>query len=207
MKKILTAACLFCFLLFTLGGCAEKEAQGNSSPNMDYDATKKMLIDILKTDDGKKAMSDVLTDQSMKKHLLFDQEMIKQTIEKELLSKKGEKFWEESFKDPKFAATYAKSMKKEHEKLMKDLMKDPAYQAEVMKILKSPEIGKKLLEVANSPEYRKEVKKIMMETFQSPLVKAQVAEMLKKAAHEEIDQSMKKGGAKGGTQDKGEKKS
>ncbi|KSU78485.1 spore germination protein D [Fictibacillus enclensis] len=189
--------CLFCFLLLALSGCAQNEAQGSSPQNMDYDATKKMLVDILKTDDGKKAITDVLSDEKMKEQLLLDQALIKQTIEKELLSPKGEKFWQQAFKDPKFAAAYAKSMKTEHEKLMKGLMKDPAYQQLMMNILKSPEMGKEVLDLSNSPQYRKEVKKIMMETFDSPLVRAQLSEMLQKAAHDEIDQSASKKGSQG----------
>lgn len=189
--------CLFCFLLFAQSGCAQNEAQGSTSQNIDYDATKKMLVDILKTDDGKKAIKDVLSDEKMKEQLLLDQQLIKQTIEKELLSPKGEAFWKQAFKDPKFAAAYAKSMKPEHEKLMKGLMKDPTYQQQVMNIMKNPQIGKELLDLTNTPQYRKEVKKVMLETFDSPLVRAQLSEMLKKAAHDEIDQAASKKAAGG----------
>ncbi|SFF12803.1 spore germination protein D [Bacillus sp. OV194] len=192
--------CLFCFLLFALSACAQNEAQGSSSQNIDYDATKKMLVDILKTDDGKKAIKDVLSDEKMKEQLLLDQALIKQTIEKELLSPKGEQFWKQAFKDPKFAAAYAKSMKPEHEKLMKGLMKDPSYQQQIMNIMKDPKMGQELLDLANSPQYRKEVKKVMMETFDSPIVRAQLAEMLQKAAHDEIDQATSKKGQQGGQQ-------
>lgn len=46
-----------CFLLLSLTACAPKT---QSSSNMDYDETKKMVVDILKTDDGKKAHSTVI---------------------------------------------------------------------------------------------------------------------------------------------------
>ncbi|MDN4076147.1 spore germination lipoprotein GerD [Fictibacillus terranigra] len=192
--------CLFCFLLFALSACAQNEAQGSNNQNIDYDATKKMLVDILKTDDGKKAIKDVLSDEKMKEQLLLDQALIKQTIEKELLSPKGEQFWKQAFKDPKFASAYAKSMKAEHEKLMKGLMKDPAYQQQIMNIMKDPKMGQALLDLANSPQYRKEVKKVMMETFDSPIVRAQISQMLQKAAHDEIDQAASKKGQQGGGQ-------
>jgi spore germination protein D len=181
---------LFCIILAALSGCAQKEAQG--STQTDYEATKKMLVDLLKTDEGKKAIKEVLSDKEIQQEMLIDQEIVKQTIEKQLLSEKGQKFWQKLFKDPKFTAAFAKSMRKEHEKLMKDLIKDPAYQAEVMKIMQNPKIAQKLLELVDTQQVKTEMKKVMLETFESPLVQAQIQEMLKKAAHDEIDQSISK---------------
>ena len=142
MKKIYMF--FFCIILTgALSGCAQNEAQGSSQ--MDYQTQKKMLVDLLKTDEGKKAIKEVLSDKEIQQEILIDQEVIKQTIEQQLLSEKGEKFWQKQFKDPKFSAAFAKSMRKEHEKLMKDLMKDPQYQAEVMKIMQNPQMAQKLL--------------------------------------------------------------
>jgi spore germination protein D len=206
MKKPWMVFLLFCSLLLSSSGCAQKEAQGSSQ--MDYEATKKMLVDLLKTEDGKKAMMDVLSDEKMKQQLLMDSDVIKKTIEEQMLTEKGKKFWTDLFKDPKFAAAYAKSMKQEHEKLMKDLMKDPDYQAAVMKIMQNPKMGEKLLELVNSQPVRKEMKKVMLETFESPIVKAQISEMLKKAAHEEIDETLsKKGGGGGGEEQQAQESS
>lgn len=180
---------LFCISLAALSGCAQ-EAQGSSQ--VDYEATKKMLVDLLKTDDGKKAIKEVLSDKEIQQDILIDQQVIKQTIEQQLLSEKGQKFWQTLFKDPKFSVAFAKSMRKEHEKLMKDLIKDPQYQAEVMKIMQNPQMAQKLLALVDTQPVRKEMKKVMLETFESPIVQAQIQEMLKKAAHEEIDQSISK---------------
>jgi spore germination protein D len=181
---------LFCIMLAALTGCAQNEAQG--STQIDYDTTKKMIVDLLKTDEGKKAIKEILSDKEIQQEMLVNQEVIKQTIEQQLLSEKGQKFWEKQFKDPKFSAAFAKSMRKEHEKLMKDLIKDPQYQAEVMKIMQNPEMGEKLLALVDTQPVRKEMKKVMLETFESPIVQAQIQEMLKKVAHEEIDQSLSK---------------
>ncbi|MCM3734022.1 spore germination lipoprotein GerD [Fictibacillus nanhaiensis] len=188
MKKIYIF--LFCVILTALSGCAQNEAQGSSQ--IDYEATKKMLVDLLKTDDGKKAIKEVLSDKEIQQEILIDQEVIKQTIEQQLLSEKGQKFWQTLFKDPKFSAAFAKSMRKEHENLMKDLIKDPQYQAEVMKIMQNPQMAQKLLGLVDTQPVRKEMKKVMLETFESPIVQAQIQEMLKKVAHEEIDQSISK---------------
>ncbi|KZE68200.1 spore gernimation protein GerD [Fictibacillus phosphorivorans] len=185
MKKIYIF--LFCISLAALSGCAQ-EAQGSSQ--VDYEATKKMLVDLLKTDEGKKAIKEVLSDKEIQQDILIDQQVIKQTIEQQLLSEKGQKFWQTLFKDPKFSVAFAKSMRKEHEKLMKDLIKDPQYQAEVMKIMQNPQMAQKLLGLVDTQPVRKEMKRVMLETFDSPIVQAQIQEMLKKAAHEEIDQSI-----------------
>jgi spore germination protein D len=181
---------LFCMMLVGLSGCAQNEAQGNTQ--IDYEATKKMLVDLLKTDEGKKAIKEVLSDKEIQQEILIDQEVIKQTIEKQLLSEKGQKFWQALFKDPKFSVAFAKSMRKEHEKLMKDLIKDPQYQAEVMKIMQNPQMAQKLLALVDTQPVRTEMKKVMLETFESPIVQAQIQDMLKKVAHEEIDQSISK---------------
>jgi spore germination protein D len=181
---------LFCIILASLTGCAQNEAQGSSQ--MDYETTKKMFVDLLKTDEGKKAIKEVLSDKEIQQEILIDQEVVKQTIEQQLLSEKGQKFWQTLFKDPKFSVAFAKSMRKEHEKLMKDLIKDPQYQAEVMKIMQNPQMAQKLLGLVDTQPVRKEMKKVMLETFENPIVQAQIQEMLKKVAHDEIDQSISK---------------
>ncbi|MGC4378221.1 spore germination lipoprotein GerD [Fictibacillus sp. Mic-4] len=196
MKKKTWIVVLFCFLLFAINGCAQNEAQGVT--HTDYEATKKMLVDLLKTEDGKKAIKEVLSDEKMKQQLLLDQNIVKMTIEQQLLSEKGQKFWENAFKDPKFAQTYAKSLKKEHEQLLKSLMNDPAYQQQMMKILQNPNMAKKALDLVHTTQMQNEMKKVMLETFKSPLIKAQISDMVTKAAHEEIAQT--------GEKEKGEKK-
>ena len=83
----------------------------NTSEEMDYEKTKKMVVDILKTDDGKKAIQDVLSDEGIKSELIMNQDIVTKTVEETLASDKGKKFWEKAFKDPKFTAAYAKVFK------------------------------------------------------------------------------------------------
>lgn len=75
-----------------------------------------MVVDILKTDDGKKAIKELLNDDAMNEALVIDQDAIKGTIEKTLTSKKGEEFWKNIFEDTDFAEALPKlfrqSMKK-----------------------------------------------------------------------------------------------
>ena len=65
---------------------------------MDYEKTKKMVVDILKTDDGKKAIQDVLSDESVKSELIMNQDIIKKTVEETLASDKGKNFGKKPLK-------------------------------------------------------------------------------------------------------------
>ena len=91
-------------LFIICSGCSNN----NTSGDMDYEKTKKMVVDILKTDDGKKAIHDVLSDESIKSELIMNQDVVTKTVEETLTSPKGKQFWEKAFKDPKFTAAYAK---------------------------------------------------------------------------------------------------
>ncbi|WP_100404133.1 spore germination lipoprotein GerD [Bacillus sp. FJAT-42315] len=189
LKMTLPLLLLVCLLSACGGGTPPT---GNAQ--MDYEATKKMVVDILKTDDGKKALQEMMKDEKVKQQLVMDQKVVSQSIEQTILSDKGEKFWKEAFKDPAFAAAVAKSMKKEHEALLKSLMKDPQYQAMMLDILKDPEYEKNVTKLLKSKEYRKHLQTVMNETFESPLYQAKIQEILLKAAEEQAKDKEKESG-------------
>ncbi|QED45988.1 spore germination lipoprotein GerD [Cytobacillus dafuensis] len=173
-------------------GCAQNEAGGNQ---LDYEQTKKMVVDILKTDDGKKAIQELMSEDKMKQQIVMDQKIVSDTIEKTLTSEKGAEFWKKQFEDPKFAESMAKSMKTENEKLLKDLMKDPEYRGMMIEVLQDPELEKEVIKVLKSKEYREYLQTVVKETFESPLFKAKIQTLLLKAADEV--KSGEKGGEKG----------
>ena len=175
--KLLLISCCFLVML----GCAPRE-QGNSQ--IDYDETKKMVVDILKTDDGKKAIQELMMDETMKQSLVMSQTEVNQAIESTLTSEKGSEFWKKSFEDPKFAEAFAQSMEKEHEKLLKNLMKDPDYQKMMIDLLKNPELEAETKEILKSQEYRKHLQTVISETFESPLFKTKLQDLLIKAAED-----------------------
>ncbi|GMB10038.1 spore germination protein D [Thermolongibacillus altinsuensis] len=177
-----------------ISGCAQQE-QGSAQP--DYDQTKKMVVDILKTDEGKKAIQEIITDEKVKQQLVMDQAIVKQTIEQTLTSEKGIKFWKKAFEDPKFVEGFAKSMQQEHEKMIKSLMKDPEYQAMMVEILQNPEMQKTMMNELKNKEFRGHLQKVMTETFSSPLFKAKIQDLLIKAA-EDMQETKKKEGESGG---------
>ncbi|CAM3850117.1 spore germination lipoprotein GerD [Cytobacillus oceanisediminis] len=181
-------------IVFFISGCGQGETGGGQ---MDYEQTKKMVVDILKTDEGKKAIEELMADEKMQQKLVMDQKIVAETIEKTLTSEKGTEFWKKSFDDPKFAESMAKSMQKENEQLLKDLMKDPEYRGMMIEVLKDPELEKEVTNVLKSKEYREHLQKVVTETFESPLFKAKIQDLLLKAA-EEVKGGEQQGGGEGG---------
>ncbi|MCH1626039.1 spore germination lipoprotein GerD [Fredinandcohnia quinoae] len=179
MKKwislLIMSSMLFVF------GCAPADVGKNQ---IDYDETKKMVVDILKTDDGKKAIEDIMTDEKMKQNFVMGQPMVKKSVEETLTSEKGIEFWKKTFEDTKFVESYAKSMQSEHEKIIKGLMKDPDYQRMMLDILKNPEMEKEMTTVLKSQDFRKHFQTLISETFESPLFKAKIEDILIKAAED-----------------------
>jgi spore germination protein D len=194
MKKLMKYVLPATFLLLA-SGCAPTESGGGE---VDYEETKKMVVDILKTDDGKKAIQEVMGDDGMKEKLIMDQPVVTDTIEKTLTSDKGMDFWKKSFEDPKFAESVAKSMKKENEQLLKNLMKDPEYKGMMIEVMKDPELEKELTTLLKSKEYREHLQKVMTETFESPLFKAKMQALIVKAAEELPTQKPESGDQGGG---------
>jgi spore germination protein D len=163
-----------------LTGCMGENNTSQSEAN--YDDTKKMVVDILKSDQAKKALTDLMKDEKMKEALVMDQAVIASSIEKTLLSDKGKQFWEKTFKDPKFAASFGQSLQKQQEELMKSLMKDPEYQTSMLAILQNPEIEKQTLDLLKSQQYRQHVQGVILETLNSPVFQAKMIDMISQAS-------------------------
>jgi spore germination protein D len=170
-----------CTLLFLIVACAPKE--DNES---DYETTKNMVVDILKTDEGKKALQEMLADEKTKDLLIMNDDVVKSTIKSTLLSEDGLKFWKEQFKEPKFIETFAKSIQEQNKQLLKDLMKDPDYQESMMELLQDPEMEEQFAKLLKSKDYRKHLQTVIIETLESPLYKTQLTEVLTKVVEEVI---------------------
>ncbi|MGX1083281.1 spore germination protein D [Bacillus sp. SLBN-57] len=152
-----------------------------------------MVVDILKTDDGKKAIQEILNDDKLNETLVMDEKTVKETVEKTMTSKKGAEFWKKVFEDPKFAEGFAKTLQNEHEKVLKKLMKDPEYQKMLMQVMQDPEMAKKYGELVRSQEFRSHLQEVISDTLTSPLYRKQFEEELKKAAAESMKEEMKGG--------------
>ncbi len=128
----------------------------------------------------------------MRQTLVMDQAIVTDTIQQTLTSDAGSKFWTKTFEDPKFAETFAKSMQSEHEKLIKGLMKDPEYQKMMIELFQNPDAEKQVLTVLKGTEYRAHLQQVITETFESPLFKVKLVDVIMKSAEQLQETSSKK---------------
>jgi spore germination protein D len=191
-----TRALLLLVILTGLTSCSSNDTSGGGQ--MDYDQTKKMVVDILKTDDGKKAIQDVMTDPKMKEKLVMDQKVVADTIEQTLTSDKATEFWKKTFSDPKFASSISKNMKTENQNLLKALMNDPEYRTMMTEVFKEPEIQKQMTDALKSKDYRAHLQSVITETMQTPLFQSKLEDIVIKAANDMTKKSSS-GGSSGGS--------
>lgn len=178
-----------CLFLLLLAGCNETDA---NSKEMDYEKTKKMVVDILQTEEGKKTLIELMQDEKVKHELIIQSDVVKSAINEALISEDGKKMWQRLFEDPTFVKGYTEAIKEQHETLMKDLMKDAEYQKQLLEILQNPEISELILSLMKSQQFRAHLEETITQTFETPLFKAKIQEILLKAAQEE--QSKEEGG-------------
>jgi spore germination protein D len=182
MAKKATLALLFTCFFILLTACS---TQDSGSANIEYEETKKMIVDILKTEDGKKALKEVLSDDEFKAQLAIDNTVVTDSIQATLVSDKGKEFWKKAFEDPEFAKSFATSMEEGNQKLMKSLMNDPEYRKKIIELLHDPDLEKELADLLKGNEYREHLKSVISETLESPLYQAKIQEILLKAASEQ----------------------
>ncbi|MDQ0256043.1 spore germination protein D [Evansella vedderi] len=183
-KYRLSILCLGLIISFFISGCAAMEEQSSQQP--DYESTKKMMVDMLKTDEGKQAIKDVLEDDEVKSAIVMEQDYVTETIRTTLTSEAGKEYWQSVMQDPEFAQSFAQSMQQENERILKSLMKDPEYQGMMISILKDPEMEEEYLELMQSKEYRQQVMNVMTEAFESPYFIAKLNEIMSNVAEEQM---------------------
>lgn len=197
MMRMTFMALIGLFILIA-SACTEDVKSGKEN---DYDATKKMVVDILQTEDGKKALKELMTDEEMKKQLIIESDVVKNAIDQVLISEKGKEMWSKLFEDPTFVENFAKSMSEEQKKLMKNLMNDSEFQKQMLELLQDPEMSKQMLGLMKSQEFRAHLEETIQQTLETPLFQAKIKEILLKAAEKqskEQEQSKSGGGDSGG---------
>lgn len=168
------------FILFISGAILASCNNDQASQEPNYEMTKKMVIDILQTEDGKKTIQEMMSSDGMKEHLVIASDVVKTAINETLLSEEGAKMWQTLFKDPSFAKGFAESMSDPQKELIKQLMKDPEYQQSLMEILQNPELSEQTLTLLKSQQFRSHLQTLITETVESPLFQAMMAETLLK---------------------------
>ena len=178
-----------------LASCgSDKSSQPPSQANT-YKEQKTMILDILKSDDGKKAISaanrsimngdigaNSIAGQSQIKLLSANESLQLQMAVKDVLTaKENNSFLKDMMKDPKFAGDFATAIQKETKQMFKELLKDPTYQKSLVDVMKNPDYEKMVLDVMKTAPYRQQMMTVMEESIQSPLFRAQMVELLKSA--------------------------
>ncbi|CDQ41350.1 MULTISPECIES: spore germination lipoprotein GerD [Virgibacillus] len=187
-------------VILIVSGCNN----GNASEQKgDYDTTKKMVVDILQTEDGKKALREIMKDEAMKQDLIMESDVVKNSINEALVSEKGKEMWTTLFQDNDFVKEYTKSMKEEHIKLIKNLMNDAEYQKQMLELLQNPEITEQMLEVVKSQQFRAHLEETIQQTLETPTFQQKMQETLLKAAEKQAKQSGGSGGNGQGNQEQG----
>src|SRR5690625_1778904 len=154
---------LFFVILIFLSSCANE----NSHKELDYDQTKKMVVDILQTDEGKKTVRDLINDDKMKQLLIMDSDDIKNAVTNTLNSNESKKMWKELFEDPEFATSFSETFGDEQQNLFKHLMNDATFQKQMIDLLKNPEMTEQNLQLLKSQQFREHLEEVILETLNS----------------------------------------
>lgn len=165
-----------------ISACNGEDSSGNEA---DYEETKKMVVDILQTDDGKQAIIEIISDDDIKKELAIESDIVKESINEKLVSEEGTEMWKNLFEDPSFVETFASSMEEEQQELMKKLMNNSDYQEQMLELLQNPEIDEQMLRVLKGQEFRSHLEKTIQQTLETPTFQAKIQEILLKAAEEQ----------------------
>jgi spore germination protein D len=193
MRKSFALFSVISAMLIVLSGCGAESSGSNQQTS--YKDLKSMVIDILKTEDAQKALQESsqqmsgYNGQTSKLLSVQDQEEVRLAVKDVLISPQYDKVIKKLMVDPRFAGEFAKSVNKQNKQIHKELIKDPSYQAELIKVLKNPEMDKMILEVLQSTQYRKEVMSLMQDAMKNPLFRIEVLDLMKKAVQEELKPS------------------
>jgi spore germination protein D len=203
---------LLTFLISSCGSDSSSGSQGGS-----YKETKTMVVDILKSEDGKKAIQaasqggsgadgggggegsgsgggQTQGKQSQIKLLSAgDSQQLQMAVKDVLTSQENNKFLQDMMKDPKFAGDFAKAIQKDTKQLHKDLLKDPEYQKIMIDSMKNPEYEKILLDTMKQAQYRQQMMTVIQESMQSPLFRAELVDLLKTAMKQQSEPGQQSG--------------
>ncbi len=201
-------------MVMALTACGSEQSS-SSSGQVSYKEMKTMVVDILKSEEGKKAVEEALSTPSsgseggstsglsMKMMPMQTTEQIRVAVKDTITAPEYQKEIEKIMTDPKFAGDFAKAVNSQSKELHLQLIKDPTYQKSVAEIMKSPEMMKMFLDLTKTSDYRKQSMTIMQEAMQNPLFRMEVLDLLKTVVQDELQPKVeKKGGGKEG-QDQG----
>ncbi|SCW73003.1 spore germination protein D [Paenibacillus tianmuensis] len=183
-----------------LTSCGSESQASSSGGGNTYKDTKSMVLDILKTEDGRKAIQQATIHENSKLQLLSagDTQQLQLAVKDVLTDTESNKFLQKMISDPKFAGQFAKAIQKDTKQIQKELLKDPEYQKAMMDAMKSPDFETMMLETMKGTAYRTQTKAVIQESLQSPIFRLEMMELMKKVLQEESKPKEEKGKKKGG---------
>jgi spore germination protein D len=182
-------------VILVTAGCSPAQ-KPEESQGPDYQQMKQMVMDVLHTKEGEKALQEVMKDPEFKKNMVFTQKDLEMAVAKSFTDPKAKKELESLLKKPEVAKNLFKTVENEQKNLMKQLMKDPQYQQLMIDIMKDPQFEKNVLQLMKSQQYRKETMKVMEDALQAPSFKEKFMKLLQEAVKQA--QSQKGGQGQGG---------
>lgn len=188
MKRTLWLLSLTLILFTACNGNNNADNQKDS-----YETTKQMVTDIIKTDEGKQAIIEVLSDEEAQQVYVIESEIVTQSINEALTSDEGKQFWTNMFSDPDFVKSFSEAMINQQEDVMKRLMNDPTYQEKMLGLLDNPEMNDQILTVLKSQQYRKHIEETIQEAFESPLLQGKLSEIIVAKGNEILGQQSDSG--------------
>ncbi|QTH42126.1 spore gernimation protein [Cohnella sp. LGH] len=191
-----------------------QESGGGGGGQVSYKEVKSMVVDILGSEEGQKAMEKASNAQygestlQMKSMTPSDQVQVRLAVKDVLTAPEYATVLEGIMRDPKFAGEFAKAVSKDNKQIHKDLMKDPAYQHELVDMFKTPEMTKILTDSMKNPDVRKVIMSSVTEQMQNPLFKLEIIKLLQSVVKEELTPKTQKKEEKkdqsGGAEESGE---
>ncbi|MNO44907.1 Spore germination protein GerD precursor [compost metagenome] len=190
-------------MVMALTACGGEQSS-SSSGQVSYKEMKTMVVDILKSEEGKKAVEEALSTPSsgsegsstsglsMKMMPMQTTEQIRLAVKDTITAPEYKKEFEKIMTDPQFAGDFAKAINSQSKELHLQLIKDPSYQKSVAEIMKSPEMMKMFLDLTKTSDYRKQSMTIMQESMQNPLFRMEVLDLLKTVVQDELQPKVEK---------------
>lgn len=177
----------------------------SKSEEVDYKELKQMVIDIIQTEDGKKAIQESISEPKLKKQMVVEDKEVQKIVREEFLAPENKEKIKKMYEDPKFASELAKSLSKENEKILKDLMKDPEYRKMMVEVMNEPEFEKMILDIMKSNAYRTQMMLVIKDSLESPMFRDDLLKLMEEASKKALEPEKKdkkeandKGGEDGG---------
>lgn len=199
----LTALLLLASVLTSSCGTQQQSEQSSHG----YKDVKSMLLDILSSEEGQRAVQEATNrnqNETMRLLSTGEGQQIQMAVKEVLTDPNYTQIIEQTMLEPKFAGDFAKSMQKYSKQLNKDLMKDPEYQQQMLELMNNQQFKTLVMETMKSPEYRQQTIKMMEESLKSPLFRVQLMELFRSVVREESrpqpppKSDQKKSGEEGG---------